>query len=346
MPQVRLTTEERVHALERLGYGAREADFVCRAALHGGYFLRRQYARFLGKSAGGTTAALIDKLLAQGHARGTTFAGSVHVYHLCSRPLYAALGQEDNRNRRLRQPTTIKRKLMGFDFVLQHPEREYLATEQDKVEFFVSQLGLDRAVLPASRYATAERVTERFFVEKFPMFVSPSELPARPPVVSFSFIDEGEATLSGFLTFLQKYSLLWSRLQEFQLIYVAAHDAHFRAAENAFDRFSAQFLGPEAAAPKAPDLGRLLEHFEVRRRYDAREWTAFDRARLIQYRRDRQEFSGDQFEALYRLWKTAGSAALMALMRPNRRPLQACRWTFLTYELKENYDFFGRITTY
>src|SRR5690242_2941666 len=120
MSQTHLTPKERTQALERMGYSPRESDFVCRAALHGGYFLRRQYCTFLRQSAGGTAAALIDELLAKGHARGTTFAGNVHIYHLCSRPLYAALGQEDNRNRRLGQPSTIKRKLMALDFVLQN----------------------------------------------------------------------------------------------------------------------------------------------------------------------------------------------------------------------------------
>src|SRR5689334_1466191 len=129
MAQVRLTNEERIQALERLGYSEREAAFLCIAALHGGYFLRRQYAQFLGKSVGGTAAALIEKVLTKGHARGTTFAAGTHIYHLCARPFYAAIGQEDNRNRRLREPATIKNKLMGLDFVLTRPEHLYLATE-------------------------------------------------------------------------------------------------------------------------------------------------------------------------------------------------------------------------
>ena len=337
MAQISLTHQERIQALQRLGYSEREAGFLCLTALHGGYFLR--------KSAGGTAAALIEKLLANSHAKGTTFAGNSHIYHLCSRPLYAALGQEDNRNRRLRQPITIKSKLIGLDFVLQHPQYEYLATEQEKVDFLVG-VGVDRAFLPVNRYASQGRVTERYFVEKFPIFLSRSTEPARPPVVSFCFVDEGEATLSAFSTFLQKYSLLLSRLQELQLIYVAANDTHFKAAESAFERFSQQLLGTGTGVPGDPLATRLLEHFEARRRHEAQQWAAFDRAELIRYRNDLQEFSGERFEALYRLWKASGATALKALLNVQPDGGAPRHWTFLTCELKENYDLFGHITTY
>src|SRR6185503_63503 len=96
-----------------------------------------------------------------------------------------------NRNRRLREPATIKNKLMGFDFVLASRQHEYLATEQEKVDYFTETLQMDRLLLPAKRYASKGQVTERYFVEKFPIFLSPSLKASRPPVVSFCFVDEG-----------------------------------------------------------------------------------------------------------------------------------------------------------
>jgi hypothetical protein len=314
MASMNLTPSERIQALGRLGYSEREAAFLCLAALHGGYFLRRQYCRFLGKAAGGTAATLIEKLLDNGHAKGTTFAGNVHIYHLSAPPLYAALGQEDNRNRRLRQPVTIKIKLMGLDFVLQHPRHEFLATEPEKLNYFTARLGLDRAFLPVTRYGSREQMTERYFVEKFPIYLSASSESARPPVVSFCFVDEGEATLSAFGTFLERYGLLLAHLREFQLVYVAAHDAHFEAAERAFERFSRQAWGPDSLPPSDAFITRLLEHFEARRLYETQQWSIFDRAKLIRYRDDRQEFSGEKFEALYRQWKAAGAAAVRAVL--------------------------------
>lgn len=346
MAQINLTNQERIQGLQRLGYSEREAAFLCLAALHGGYFLRRQYCRFLGKPAGGTAAQLIEKLLAKEHAKGTTFATNIHIYHLSARPLYAALGQEDNRNRRLRQPVTIKRKLMAFDFVLKHPGNEYLTTEQEKICHFTGHLGLDRAVLPASRYASRQQVTERYFVEKFPIFLSPSAEPSAPPVVSFCFVDEGEATLSGFWTFLQRYSQLFGRLREFQMVYVAGSDIHFRAAEGAFERFSQQALGRKNSFRGDPFLRRLLEHFAARRLYESQQWAGFDRAKLLRYRDDRQEFSGEKFDALYGQWKATGAEAVRGALSGEVDVETPRRWTFLTCELKERYDLFGQITTY
>src|SRR4051812_33255271 len=102
MSQFVLTSQERIAALQRLGYTERESAFLCLAALHGGFFLRRQYAQFIGRQVGGTVAELVRKALAHGHATSVTGCHNTKVYHLSSRPFYAALGQEDNRNRRTR----------------------------------------------------------------------------------------------------------------------------------------------------------------------------------------------------------------------------------------------------
>ena len=64
MPQIAMTNDERSDALRRFGYTEKEARFLCLAGLHGGYFLRRQFAEFIGNSSGGTPASLIEKLLA------------------------------------------------------------------------------------------------------------------------------------------------------------------------------------------------------------------------------------------------------------------------------------------
>ena len=77
---------ERVEAIRALGYTEREAAFLVVAALHGGYFLRRQYTEFIGKETGGTAAALVERLLAKEHARATTALNNTKVYHLASRP--------------------------------------------------------------------------------------------------------------------------------------------------------------------------------------------------------------------------------------------------------------------
>src|SRR5258706_3163125 len=112
MSQVRLTQQERIQALRRFGYIEREAHFLCLGALHGGYFVRRQYCQFLQQSAGGNAAALIEKALSAGHITVSSYASNTHLYHLGARPFYTPPGQEDNPNPPPRQPSTIRHKIM------------------------------------------------------------------------------------------------------------------------------------------------------------------------------------------------------------------------------------------
>ncbi len=342
MSQIRLTNFDRIQALQRLGYNEREAGFLCLAALHGGYFVRRQYCRFLGKQVGGTAAALIEKAVAQGHAQVATYAANTSVYHLASRPFYAALGQEDNRNRRRRQPETVKSKLMGLDFVLAHPEPEYLATEQEKFDYFTGALRLEKSVLPTKRYASSGHITERYFVEKYPIFLSPSDQSACSPVVSFCFVDVGAVGIDGFWTFLRQYRPLLIQLRQCRVVYIAPMERLFQVAANAFARVFETQSGVQNSVAAPVLLARLLEHFKARRLYESRQWASFDRNGLIRFRNERQEFSGERYEVLYRQWtrgEVVDQAAITQSKTTTAAPLQA---TFSTYRLESTYDFFGK----
>jgi hypothetical protein len=342
MSQIRLTPFERIQALERFGYTEREARFLCLAALQSGYFLRRQYGEFLQKAVGGTAAALIEKVLAKDHAQVATFVSNAQVYHLSARPFYAALGQEDNRNRRLRQPMTVKNKLMGLDFVLAHPQHVYLATEQEKLDYFLSRLQIDRAALPVKRYAGSGRVTDRYFIEKYPIFLSAADREAAPPVVSFCFVDAGAGTVAGFWTFLQQYQRIFAALREFQVIYVATSDYLFPAATAAFARFSK----PGETVAADPQTARMLAYFEARHRYETQQWEFFDRAKLIRLREERQEFSGPKVDDLYEQWKVKGAPVMSPDLAAPEPVQTGGRGTFSTYLLRQNYDLFGSLAAH
>ena len=121
-----MNAQDRIPALQTLGYDHAEAGFLSIAALHSGYFLRRQFLSFTGGTKGWKDVLLLNKLKANGHCRVTAYRHNRMVYHLSAKPLYEALGEKDNRNRRERQPSTIKNKLMCLDFVLDHPAYQYL----------------------------------------------------------------------------------------------------------------------------------------------------------------------------------------------------------------------------
>lgn len=348
MSQIQMTNEDRTSALERFGYTEREAAFLNLAALHGGYFLRRQYGQFLEKEVGGTVAALVEKVIAHEHAKVSSFEHNTRVYHLCTRPFYAVLGQVDNRNRRERQPLTIKNKLMGLDFVLAHRAHPFLATEQEKVDYFARTLGIEPRKLPTKLYNSvkSKATTTRYFVDKYPIFLSPAPDGA-PPVVSFSFVDEGLTTPSRFETYLDQYGPLFASLPAFHVIYVAATAAPFQWAERTFQRFVVkQNSDNNGQRPFDPRFARMLEHFEARRQFEGNELAAFDRAKLIRLRDERNEFSGEPFDALYERWKAKGKAAVLQVLSPEAAPKEQPEAIFSTHLLRHNYDLFGSLTAF
>jgi hypothetical protein len=59
---------ERSRALAYFGYTSRQAHFLTLVALHGGYFLRRQYVQFTGCGHGLAAVRFLAKARAHGRA--------------------------------------------------------------------------------------------------------------------------------------------------------------------------------------------------------------------------------------------------------------------------------------
>jgi hypothetical protein len=73
---------DRCRVLEMLGYTARQAQFLVRVALHGGYFLRRQYVTFTGTRHGQATVRFLARCVAREHVRVLPYGRDGHVFHL------------------------------------------------------------------------------------------------------------------------------------------------------------------------------------------------------------------------------------------------------------------------
>ena len=328
-----MTNGERKWAIQRFGYTEREAAFLCLAALHGGYFLQRQYNAFLERHSCGTTRRLIQQGLIQRHLRVHESANRTLIYHVGATQLFRAIGDEDNRNRRWRQPFSVKIKLMGLDFVLAHPEHHYLATEADKLDYFVARRGLTHSHLPQRTY----RAATRYFVDKFPLFLSGASS-APSPVVTFCYVDGSTGKRSGFDTYLLQYRELFSRLDRFAVIYVAADERMFAKAERIFKRSWGN--GVEAVSvAKHPDIERLREHFWARDLFERRETSSFDKSRLDRLREELNEFGGPQYEALYRRWREQGDCVLAG---SPHSPGEGSG-DFATYRLDHDYELFGEL---
>src|SRR5271163_1355322 len=220
-----------IENLRSLGYTQDEARFVYLVAMHSGYFSVRQYLTFADAKSGEKSMAFTQKLLGKGHATARMLLRNGRVYHLFSRLVYRSIGRENLRNRRDHSIEHIRAKLAILDFVLGHLDCRYLETETQKVDYFCRKLSISRALLPAKRYkgAIREKTTDRYFVDKFPLFFA-FESPSSPPVVTFSFVDPGLLSLASFETHLLAYNGLFSAVPQVNFVYIATCSKHFAAA--------------------------------------------------------------------------------------------------------------------
>lgn len=323
--------EEKIERLKQYGYLPAEAHFLALAAVHSGYFVRRQFNQFLGQERGGNAQRLIEKLIARRHAQAERYLSNLTVYHIRGKGIYSRLGQTDNRNRRERAPFTVKRKLMCLDFVLAHRERRFLETEAEKVEYFVVERGVEAEALPGRRYQSRKttEVTERFFVDKLPILIDPL---AAPSVVHFAYVDEGAQSTEGFSTFLCQHRRLFEAVRVLEVVYVAAEPRWFPRAESTFHRLIGM---TPLESPVPPERLELLEYFETRRRFETRDFTGLETAQIVRYRAQKGIFSDDKHEEMYRRWREAGVAALFPEVRTPRGI------GFRTYLLPHDYGMFG-----
>ena len=143
---------EYVEAIERYGYTPTEARFLYLVATHSGYFTQQQFFRFAGVQRGGMGTRLTAKAMQHGHIRTARLARHTLIYNLFSRPFYESIEKDNLRNRRRLSDELIRTRLLILDFVLAHPDHDYLETEHDKVRYFHGELGFPLPLLPHRTY--------------------------------------------------------------------------------------------------------------------------------------------------------------------------------------------------
>lgn len=332
-----MTNEERICALQSCGYTRRQATFLCAVALHSGYFLRRQYHKFLGQKPGASAERLIRRGLAKGHIRIHGSADRTLIYHLGARSVYGLLADEDNPNQRWRQPYSVQTKLIGLDFVLAHPQHRYLATEDERLDFFCCTLGLRRDCLFARGYRSRHPdgpTRMRYFVDRFPLFVTSAATDSQP-VVSFCYVDGGRVKPSGFETYLEHYRPVFSSLSSFEVVYVARDQQMFPKAERMF----ARCFRTSSCHPQDPLLARLEEHFRIRDQFERQGSRCLDQQHLDRFRDELDQYHGPQFESLYQRWKQEPNSD------PGADPARAeTRRVFRTWLVPDAYQLFGDLT--
>jgi len=328
---------EYVKAIERYGYTPTEARFLYLVATHSGYFTQQQFFRFAGVNRGGMGTRLIVKALAHGHIRTARLARHTLIYNLFTRPFYESIEKDNLRNRRRLSDELIRTRLLILDFVLAHPDLNYLETEHEKVHYFHEELGLPLALLPHRTYkgTKSQSQTDRYFVDRFSIFLGRPEPSSDPSVAAFVYCDSAGSSLLGFASYLENYQHLLRRVPAFEVIYAAPNARKFHRAEAFFTRR----LAPTARI----DTHHLFRYFTIRHLWESGETGQLTRADRELLRDGDQRYQARLFDHAYREYLARGLSAtqLNTLVSPAS---QQQRMAFKAYLLPESYDILDHVS--
>jgi hypothetical protein len=288
--------EDQIEIIAALGYTRTEAHFLYLVATHSGYFTLRHFLAFSGAHRGKRSTSFAQKLLRHGHASVRDYMGTGLVFHLFSRLLYGRIEKENIRNRRRHSFEYIRTRLVLLDFVLENLDCEFLETEQDKVRLFCEAFGTPKEVLPARIYEGGpnSRPTVRYFMDNFPLFLR-SQTPGSAPVVTFTYVDSGSASIAHLGVHLAAYQDLFRHLNAFRFMYIAPRATPFGRAERRFRSFVKEPLEADVSS-------EVLRYFVVRRKWERHEYVVPLTEDLEFLSDGRRRFHGERFEELYRAW--------------------------------------------
>jgi hypothetical protein len=326
---------EHLAALCDLGYTEQEAQFVYLVATHSGYFTLQQYLDFTGTKKGWNVHQFTKKSTKLGHLRTMTCAYGHALYNLYSRRVYGALDRDNLRNRRRLSTELIRTRLSILDFVLTHPDLEYLETEAEKVACFKEKFGIPDALIPGRVYQGIERnaTTKRCFVDRFPIYLSPDPNGPKPSLIpTFVYCDPAPRSLMHFITHTRNYEHFLRRLPRFELVYAAPTPTKFKRAERFF-----RGLFEESSAANDRSLAR---YFKLRRLWDEEKHELLTRADRDFLRYGNQRYSDPFWESAYQKW-AAGDPDRRYLETVVRAGQQRPNWSFRTFLLPRDHNIFA-----
>jgi hypothetical protein len=169
----------RVMSLADLAFTQRQREFLVTVLVHSGCFLERQYCAFTSTARGQNSREFVGRLVARGFARaiepGPARRGC--LYHVHHKPLYEAIGQPDNRNRRLQSIGRMVERVMILDAVLSDRRCWWLSPEADKRTFFdvTHETGLRPEEYPHFTFGSAPQTTVRCFPDKLPIGIEKAD---------------------------------------------------------------------------------------------------------------------------------------------------------------------------
>jgi len=163
--------------LASFGFTDRQSRFLVTVMRHAGVFVDRQYAAFAGITHGQKIHDFIQTLLVRRFATSIELgtSGRTRIIHVHYKPLYAAIGDPDNRNRRCVTLDRTIHRLMILDAVLADRFINWLGSEREKRRYFDERFGdnLRDNEYPRLVFGKPPNVTIRYFPDKLPIGYEP-----------------------------------------------------------------------------------------------------------------------------------------------------------------------------
>ena len=199
----------RDQALVAAGWSPAEAEWLALVCLHSGIFIQPQLSEYRGCSHRMQAGRVVQSWARQGVATPQVWPADqrYRVYHITNRGLYRALHAEDIRHRRVAGAGVFRRRLLSFDYVIDHVDRDWLPTEPEKVRYFVEGLGIDEATLPHRDYGNRWGRTRRYFPVKLPVSASSGQ-------VTFVYVDSEDETTEALREWGATHDALWRSLRD------------------------------------------------------------------------------------------------------------------------------------
>ena len=245
---------------------------------------------------GKRSVVFAKKVVEKKHASSKEYLRHGRVFHLFWRNLYEAIGRENVRFQRAHSTEYIRTRLSALDFILRNQDFTYLESEDQKLSFFCDQLGIDKKILPHKRYSGTINgdFTERYFVDKFPMFYHPGV--SLSPVMTFSFIDPGFESMDSFKTHLDACLTFFTKLSQLRFYYVATRDTNFERAKKLFHGTFQRLWNP--AGPRG-----LFDYFRTRRTWDEKNYSKLSEHDILFMNQGKERFGNSGIENLYQRWR-------------------------------------------
>ena len=197
----------REKALEPFGLTGRRAEWIALASLHGGVFTRSQLSAWFGIDRFKTLRFV--QALTRRRLAAEEMVGDLKICRICARGIYRALGAEGIRLRRITSTEVIMRRVLSFDYVIEHPDLPWLPTEQEKVAAFEA-LDMGRSLMPIRVYRGAAGGARRYFPRGMPV-----ALDSRRAV--FVHADPGYDTSTALRSWRDRHQKLWEALRQLGL---------------------------------------------------------------------------------------------------------------------------------